>query len=263
MRILKDWIESYMLYTENTEPPLLYKKWVAVSTIAACLQRKCRLERGSLILYPNLYVVLVGRSGKCRKGTAMRSAITLLNAVGVRLAADATTREALIRNIRESTERIETETSIKEHASLTIYSEELTVFLDGRNPQMMIDMTAWFDCKDVWIYDTKHQGTDKIIGVWINLLGATTPTLISSALPQDAVGGGLTSRMIFVYERKKYKSVADTTFTKEEIALEKSLLIDLNAIWSMKGDFKMTEECEQLWETWYPAQEDYRPFDDE
>jgi len=32
---LPDWIDAFMLYTENTEPPVLYRKWTAISVIAA------------------------------------------------------------------------------------------------------------------------------------------------------------------------------------------------------------------------------------
>lgn len=41
----------------------------------------------------------------------------------------------------------------------------------------------------------------------LSLLGCTTPTNISEAMPSAAIGEGFTSRIIFVYGGKKYKSV--------------------------------------------------------
>ena len=67
----KDWINTYLAYTDNTEPPHLYKEWVAVSVIASALQRKVFLEWGPMTFYPNMYIILCGPSGKARKSTAM------------------------------------------------------------------------------------------------------------------------------------------------------------------------------------------------
>ena len=43
-RVLADWVDSYMEYTENTEPPEAFRRWVALSTIASVLERKCVLH---------------------------------------------------------------------------------------------------------------------------------------------------------------------------------------------------------------------------
>ena len=102
-RIVDDWIEGYLKYTNNTEPPDSFREWVAVSVVASCLRRKCVLNWGSLIVYPNMYIVLVAPSGKARKGTAMRPGLKMLQEQGIKLAAEAITREALIRELNEST----------------------------------------------------------------------------------------------------------------------------------------------------------------
>ena len=66
-RNIPDWIEGYLAYTEDSEPPQLFKEWCAVSVIAAALQRKCKLEWGTTVFYPNLYIVLTAPAGKARK----------------------------------------------------------------------------------------------------------------------------------------------------------------------------------------------------
>ena len=59
-RILDSWIDNYLIYTDNSEPPRMFRLWSAISVIAAVLQRKCKLPWGTLTFYPNLYTVLVG-----------------------------------------------------------------------------------------------------------------------------------------------------------------------------------------------------------
>jgi hypothetical protein len=265
-RLLNDWISSYLEFTENSEPPILFKKWTAISLIASALERKCRLRWGSLTFYPNMYIILVAPSGKARKGTAMNPARDILDEIpNIHLAAESITREALIQEMKAAGANpcINPVTGAQSwHASLTVHSQELTVFLGFNNYSLMSDLTDWYDCRNKWTYRTKHQGTDKIEGVWLNLIGATTPELIQSSMPVDAIGLGLTSRFIFVYEHKKSRCIPDPFQTKEELHLRDQLIMDLEKINMMQGDFNVTEDFIDLWTHWYPAQEDNPPFDD-
>ena len=262
-RALKDWIDSYLDFVDNSEPPQMFKLWCAISLIASALERKCFLSWGTLTFYPNMYVVLVAPSGKARKGTAMSPALKMLEEINVKLAAEAITREALIQTLAESADSTPNDDgTLDNHCSLTVWSPELTVFLGHQNFQLMSDLTDWYDCRSSWTYRTKNQGTDIIKGVWVNLLGATTPDLIRSALPMDAIGGGLTSRMIFVYEPRRGKIVPTPFLSNEDKALRVQLMNDLADIRMMKGMFKVTKEFVELWIDWYSAQEDNPPFKD-
>jgi hypothetical protein len=256
-RRLGNWLDEYMHLTENTEPPVLFRLWTGISTIAAVLQRKCWGEWEGNI-YPNLYVVLVGPSG-CRKGTAMRPSFRMLKKIGIKMAAEAITREALIRELKgAAAQDVEAET-LYMHASLTIYSQELTVFLGYQNMALIGDLTDWFDCRDQWTYRTKNMGTDDIDGVWVNLIGATTPDALRTALPDDAIGIGLTSRMILVYADKKAKRIPEAVMTQDERDLEDLLYQDLEIIHLMKGEFKRTREYVQKYVSWYEEEDETPP----
>jgi len=251
-RRLADWIDGFMEYTNNSEPPFLYRMWTAIGAVAAALQRKCRLEWGPLTFYPNMYIVLVGPSG-CGKGTAMEPAEDFLDIIGVKTSAQSTTREALIRSLKEAT-HIQTTKDGKTiaHASLTVFSKELTVFLGWNNPQLIGDLTDWYDCGNKWQHRTKTQGTDDITGVWVNLIGATTPELIQTALPMDAIGGGLTSRIIFVYEDTIQKSVPVPFLSEREAQIGEELAIDLGSINTLSGRFTIKKDViEDRWIEWY------------
>jgi hypothetical protein len=261
-RLVSNWIETYMDYTYNSEPPDSYRKWTAISVLSACLQRKCSLQwEGTL--YPNLYVVLVGNSG-ARKGTAMKQGRPFLEDIGgINICPEAVTREQLIRRLRRSGQEMkESESSIINHASMTVFSEELTVFLGYGNLQLMADLCDWFDCGNQWKYETKNQGSDHISNVWVSLLGATTPTLLQSTMPMDAIGGGLTSRIIFVYAPRKGKTVARPFKTEEEIRLESLLAHDLREILLLRGEFIPDRTFQDRWDQWYPEQDRNPVFSD-
>ena len=264
MRKLPDWIDGYLEFVENSEPPILYKEWVGISTIAAVLQRKVHINWDTK-KYPNMYIVLVGSSGRMRKGTAMYPAQKFLRSLQIKMAAEAITREALIRELMKTTDNMTDPVTQKIilHSSLTVFSKELTVFLGYNNAQLMSDMADWYDCDDQWTYRTKTQGEDEINGVWVNMIGATTPDLLRTTLPVDAIGGGLTSRIVFVYEDKKHKLVPLPFLQNHDHDLEQKLTEDLTEIGMLSGEFTYTKAFTDLWVDWYVAQEKDQPFKNE
>ncbi len=264
-RKLEDWKNSYIKHVDNTEPPDLYKEWVAISVIASALERKVYLKFGSLEFFPNMYVVLVGPSGRCRKSIAMRNGRELLDYIDIKKSPNATSRVGLIDSmIKAVTNQYATTdgTVVPAHCSLTVYSPELTVFLGYGQSELLTDLTDWYDCDANWIYKTIGRGEEGIKNVWVNMLGATTPDLISSALPRDTVGGGLASRIIFVYETKKGKSVPLTRMQKQDKALVADLQHDLQEINLIQGEFTTTPEFAIAFELWYNEIDANRPTND-
>jgi len=262
-RQLDDWIEGWLEFQENTEPPRQFVSWVAVSIIAAALQRKCVLKMGHLKLYPNMYIIIVGPSGS-RKGTAMTPGRDIIEHKGIKLSAEATTREALIRALKHATGAQTTDQgTFQAHASLTIYSQELTSFMGYNNVQLMNDLTDLFDCRDTWNYDTKDEKKKDFINhVWVNMIGATTPETLHAALPMESIGGGFTSRIIFVYGDKKYKVVPFPWITQEALDTLEKLKIDLGAIYLMEGQFKYDQSFIDRYVAWRHHHEATPPFKD-
>jgi len=255
-----DWLKLYLEYVENTEPPILYKEWVAISAIASVLKRKTWLDWGlDSRIFPNMYIVLVGPPGRCRKGTAMAPAALLIRKIGVKMSASSITREALIKELEESSALDDINGDIVVHSSLTVNSPELTVFLGQDNKEMLMTLTDWYDCAGEWEYRTKTQGTNTVTGVWVNLLGATTPHLIQNALPLDAVGGGLASRMVFVYEDRIGKRVPAPFLTQLQKDQAEQLLNELTDISKLNGAFQLTADAMDAWVDWYMNMEKTNP----
>lgn len=258
-RYYNDFISAYIKYTEDTEPPRSYHTWTAISTIAAALQRRVHIEWGYETIYPNMYIVLVGPSGKCRKGTAMNIAKDLLRDLScVSLNSESVTREALIRKMNDSITSYTNPITrdIKFHCALTTISPELSVFLGQNDIKFLADLTDWYDSGDTWTYETKNSGTDKIQGLCFNLLGATAPDWFSSILPQEAIGGGFTSRIIFIVEENKGKTVAKPIITQEHKDMRKRLFNDLEQITTITGQYEFDTSGETHYVEWYEREEE-------
>jgi hypothetical protein len=180
----------------------------------------------------------------------------LLEIAGVNLSSESVTREALIRDMKDgiNTYTDPTDQMLKFHSSVTVLSEELSVFLGQQNVKFLADLTDWFDCSDQWTYRTKGSGTDKLVGVCVNILGATAPDWLRSILPQEAFGGGFTSRVIFVVEETKKQIVPDPRIPQEILDIRPDLVHDLEQIATMAGEMIFTEKAMALYTVWYTAQ---------
>jgi len=264
-RMCDDWISTFMDYTHNTEPPTLFRKWTAISCIASALQRKIRCDWGTaLTFYPNLYIVLVGPSAT-GKGTAMNPGLNILNEIpAVRMSAQATSLQALIRHLKDTNlTDIDPDSGAQHfHSSLTVFSKEFTVFLGYHNRELMAALCDWYDCDRKWVYETISRKREEINGVWVNLIAGTTPDLIRSSLPIESIGGGLTSRIIFVFEEKQAKLVALPTETNYERSLFQNLVQDLEKISLLSGTFTWTDGFVKLWEEFCHHAVDHPPFYD-
>jgi len=258
-REINDWLTGYLKYTENSEPPLSYHTWAGLSLIAGVLQRKVYLRWGFEVIHPNMFVVLVGPSGRARKGVALGIAKSLLTEVpGISIAPEATSREAIILAMKRAVTNFQdpSDNMIKFHCSLTAFSEELSVLLGQGDVKFLANLTDWYDSKDNWAYETVGRGRDALQGLCLNILGATAPDWLQSMLPQEAVGGGFTSRVIFVVEEKKGKTIPKPEQTYENQELGGALVRDLERISQMAGAFRFAAAGEAEYVNWYTEQDE-------
>jgi len=262
-RKLDNWIDSWMQYTAHVISPTLYHKWVAVSVLAAALERKIFLKwkwPGSI--FCNFYIVLVGPPGRCKKGVALSSASSILRDLGVHLSANATSEPALIADMMEATQTYtESGGKIYSYSAITVLLSELTSFFRQGNPDIITYMCDWYDCLDDWTYDTKGRGKERIDNLWVNLLGATTPDNLIATKGQEVISQGLASRTIFVYEERS-RSVTETLQynpktqlfeTREKDQLYELLLHDLANISLLKGQFRFEKAFLRAYDQVYPS----------
>lgn len=243
-RRIPSWIKAYLAYTDSSESPLEYHVWSALSTIAGALRRKCFFDMGYFRLYPNLYAVLVGPPGRCKKSTAMRISREMLSGIqGINFTSDSTTRERLIRDMTQS--------RVDDHSSMTAYSSEFASLLTSSGMDMVVFLTDIYESPNEWSHKTMTGGIQKIIGPYLNLLGATTPDWIARSLPLDTVGIGLTSRIVFVYQDTPRVRPAFPVLTQEQLIVGQLLREELAVISTIQGQYILEPEAKKLYEDWY------------
>jgi hypothetical protein len=252
-RRLDDWLTSFIEYSKNSEAPLSYHVWAGISTIAAAMQRKCFMYWHPHSIYPNNYVILVGPSGRSRKSDAITTARYLIEELNVKVIGEDNTQEALIREMKLSEQFFQDPVTGNQmpHSSVSCFAEEMAVFTGQQNATFLAYLTNWYDSRDIWTRRTKHQGTDKIIGMCFNLLISTAPDWLPGILTRESVGGGFTSRCVFVVEEGKRQTITNPNLHRPSESLRNDLIFDLEMIQMLVGEYTFDDEALATYEAWY------------
>jgi len=253
-KIHDTWLNEYLRFTEGQESPSMFHMWVGISVIASTLERSVFLDRGYYTLYPNMYIILVADSAICKKTTATNIGIKLLENIHnpPAIFSQKITPEALISAVCNEC-AMDEEGAIFKNAAAVVYGPELSVFLgkEAYSSGMVSILTSLYDCPDMWEYETIGRGKDIAYNTCVNMLGASTPEWLRLSIPPDAVGGGFTSRIIFVYQHSSDKIIAHPEVTQQEIQERENLIEDLSAIREIHGQFKFTPTAKDWYTKWY------------
>lgn len=254
-RLLADWIPAYLDYTKGTEAPRLMHFWAGVSCIAACLRRKVWIDMKRFQWFPNFYIVFVAPPGIISKTTTMDMGMDLVKEVpGIKFGPDVVTWQALVTSFAEAQEDFQYGEDWVPMSPLTLASGELGNLLNPQDRDMVNLFIALWDGRKSFTKITKGSGNDVISAPWINMIGCTTPHWIADNMPSATVGGGFTSRCVFVYADRKQNFVAypDEHVSADFEARAQALRSDLEHISvNLVGPATLTEGARAWGRAWY------------
>ena len=253
-RRLPNWLASYGKYTAMVqESPPVFHLWTGITTIAGAIGKKIWLPHPPDKLYSNFYVVLVSPPGRSRKSAAIGTGVRFLDEVaGVKTSAEDITREAMLLDMSTNTASYQMEDGkFTQHSSLIAVSKELSVFIGVKDLKLLATLCELYDCSKQFIYRTKGKGTHTIIEPWLSILGGTTPDWLVSSLPMDAIGGGFTSRVLFVVSDDPGPKKPRGEKPPEALAIADDLIHDLQIISTYQGGFKWDRQAGEAYDNWY------------
>ena len=225
--------------------------WCGISALAGALRRRVWIDMKRYKIYPSFYICLVAPPGVVAKSTSIDVAMKLLRKVpGINFGPDSVTWPSLVEKFEECSEAFEFNDLWYPMSALTLEASELGSLLQPQD-RSMIDLyiTLW-DGRDSYKKATKHSGSDNVEAPWINMLAGTTPNWIADNMPKATIGGGLTSRIIFVYAKHKEKFIAfvDEFVDPTDQEIAEKLLEDLQTIsTTVCGPFKISAKARE-WE---------------
>lgn len=253
-RRLASWIDGFTEYTSILSSPLIFRKWAAIGTIAAALERRVWVRTLGDDLFPNLYVVLVGPPG-IGKSAAIRTGERLLRLVqDIQVAPTNVSSASIIDALGDAKRQIPFPV-YTEFNAIVAFASEFGNFLPAYDSTIMNLLTKVYDGEPIEDRKRTKSISVKIDKPILSILGGTTPSYLNSFLPEGAWDQGFTSRSIFVYsgDRQIIDPFSEST---EQVALERlyvNLLHDIKLIGKLSGRITFESGATEAIRTWHLA----------
>ena len=255
-RNYEDWIPQYLKYASVTEAPRRMHFWAAVGTVAGCLRRRVWIDMKRFTWTPSFYIIYVAPPGIVAKSTTIDIAMDLLRQVpGIKFGPNSITWQALVTAFANASEAFEWEGEWIPMSPLSFAASELGSLLNLQDRDMVNLLIELWDGKKSYEKITKMSGNDIIEAPWINIQAGTTPHWIADNMPQAMIGGGLSSRCIFVYgeEKEKYIAYVDEMVGEEDAETRLALIQDLEQIAMLTGPITIDKEARAWGRDWYES----------
>lgn len=258
-RKLKSWIDAFFEYTDIFPSPPLFRKWAAISAVAAVLERKVWVRTFNSNLYPNLYTVLVSPPGVGK--TFLTSFIQelwteLTIPIGDHyMAPSSVTRASLMDCLHEAERKLilpQQTPSIVTFNSLMIAVNELGTLIPVYDNDFMNTLTDIYDCKRIGERKRAKEINYTLTAPQFNIITGTTPSYLNSVMPIGAWDQGFISRVILVYSGE---SQIKDPFHEIELGNKSNgeLINDLKVIGDLYGKMTFEEDAANALGAWHKA----------
>jgi hypothetical protein len=256
VRHYEDWLKAYIDYAGFSEAPKRMHFWSGVAAVAGALRRRVWLSMGYYRWCVNHYIIFVAPPGIVSKSTTVAIAMDILRKVpGVSFGPDIVTWPALVSAFAAAMESFDVAGDYHTQCALTLESSEFGNLVNPTDREMIdLLVTLWDSKQGGFSKVTKNSGNDKVENPWINLIACTTPSWIAGNFPEYVIGGGFTSRCLFVYTDQKEKLVAYPIFHIPQGMkdVQDKLAQDLEHIASsLVGPYHLSKGAREWGEDWY------------
>ena len=256
-RNFPDWLTAFVKYSSYTEAPPIMHFFGGISAIAGALRRKVWFDQVFFRWYPSFYIVFVAPPGIVAKSTTADVAMELLREVpGIKFGPDSVTWQSLVKTFSEANEAFEYNGEWHPMSPVNLVASEFGNLINFQDRDMInLFITLW-DGRKRYEKETKMSGNDVVEAPWINVIACTTPHWIADNMSKITIGGGFTSRCIFIYADKKEKYAA---YLEDSIPDRKALeQIRLNLIQDLEhislnlvGPYRLMPDAKIWGKDWY------------
>ncbi len=237
----KGFIKDYYSYAcPLTEAPESFHLFVAFALAAAVCSRNVFFRLGPQVIYPNIWILLVAPSSRCRKTTAVNMGRSLLwKLENDYVYPNEFSSEALLELLQERPQ------------GLFCWSEFGGV-LEQFNRSYMIGtkemLTDLYDCPQ---RHTRHLKKDIITieNPCISILSASTVAWLNSKLREDDIMSGFLARFVYVSGTEPSKLLPIPPVP--DPAVQSELVSQLEQISRVEGEVTLSQEAKEMYEDWY------------
>lgn len=258
-RLLQDWLQGYLEFTDELESPESFHLWTALGTVSAALRRRVYLEMVYGTIYPNLYMIMVAASAELRKSTAANFGRNLLMdaLTDINVMQDSMTSQGLVKSLNQKRSVVDNGVVVEKlQSDVAIYADEVANLFSYdkiRASTMTIFLTRTYECPNTYEHTTSRDNKIRLFNLYPVLVGCTDPKNLRT-IPSEAADG-LVGRMLWIIEHKR--RTANPGFRRDSVRaarnrlLREALMHDLRRISALSGEMTVEEDAMNFYEEWY------------
>lgn len=249
---MRGWVADYIeTVSPTTEAVPAFHLGCGLAVAGSLMGRRVGLECGEIV-YPNLFLLLVGPSGNSRKDTAIKRALRLIsdshllggnvNVAEVKIATDVASSEGITRQLSE-------------HPNSLLYLTEFSKAVnnsrrEGTKTITNTLMQAW-DTPVVMQNMTKASPIEARFP-FLSILAATQPEILADLMTDADIYSGFANRFLFICGGKGEPKPWPPALSKADSG---RLYLDvMDAIKHYgEGTIGRTDEADAYWQDWYLA----------
>lgn len=191
-------------FREVTDAPDPFLAGAAISLTATALGKRVMLPFAGRGLYPNLWVILVGRSSRLRKSTTLeltrRVFAQAIAVTGVKLLPQSCSYEALFDAFASSDLDVQRLGANRASTGLLMANEFAALMQNIKkryNEGLIEVLTDIYDVPALLTRQTRAAGEVKLVEPCLNILAATTVEWLTSTLDATDLASGFLPRFLF------------------------------------------------------------------
>jgi len=253
-------VADFLTHYQTYESPTTFWKWAAYTGIAAAVRDNVYFKQRDMLLFPNVYTILVASSAVHRKGNPVNMVEGMLKEISAtKVIAGRTSIQAILDELGH-TETDKTTGKIMKGGSAIMVAPELSAGL-VEDPQAIKILTDIYDLKTDFKHHLRSTGRMRIERIVFSMLAASNETLLKDVYTSAAVFGGLLGRTFIVTpnEFRRANSLMDDVDEEAHKVSRKNLLTKLKKITELAGPVLVTQDAKESYTNWYiPFRESYR-----
>lgn len=249
----KNLLDLYMHHVGETEDPRDYHFWSAVALISACVANRVSYSRNAAsMLYPNLYVLLIGPSG-VGKGSAISTAAKFIATnKNVNLYAGRGTAQHIIARMAQRV----VDGVAQASGPIWLVHEELAHCIGVGDSaiqfmQMIVDL---YSCRPYpWRDGTVGRGEKTLVDYCFNWLGGSTQEWFTEAVNRASAKTGFYGRIVPVFGEYNFDKRIPNPRLPDDYDVVVATLAERFTELSFleRSAFTITPDAKDVEENWY------------
>ena len=247
------WLDLFIEETNFVETPKVWLIWSGIATISAIAAPNIIVDKGAYPLRPNLYILLMGRSG-LGKGFGPSLASKLVKTVdNTRIISGRGTIEGIIKELSIVKARENGSIPFKDARGFLCSGEFAATLYEASSALTVL--TDLYDAhyNPEWKNTLKNSPVEVLRNPCLTLLSGANAEMFDLAVSKHHRTGGFIGRTLLIHADKRFKSnsmIYEEGEEAEKVNYDK-LMTHLTKLSKLEGKMKWTREGKDTYNKWF------------